>query len=706
MEQGGSSMYQVDHSKANKTGKIRVRVDNGHNTYYKKLENENLTLLKEISLLDNSDRSQKKEINNKNKIISANNTKMEYLRKIYEKPIGVEFYAPRYSLNVQNEDQAKYVDNLFKEQKVYHEEGRDVPREILEKLKTIGSAPERNQYISYLASVLIDLSGYKLEQDVSRIYNVPEDIFEDQSNISQEYIDFHAITMKEIIEESLEIIENPITIDLKGKKYIFTSAPASYTAIELYFKLLYNLGKRHNVDGFIFVGPWSKTIFLHKRSSSNTILDSVKKLIRDFKVFSLRSNLDVAEIIPDLTDLGVTFLDTIEDDKNIFLGYQLTHTSSKDPLSRFRDFDKDKNIFVYSPTVTFETRIYKNNIHNIVGSGSSSINLPRCRRTTTGYDSQFMNSMKYDSTGGHILNFDESGNLHCSTFHYNRVLKGILVNGELIKESYSATPPKCDLSVIVSDMHVQHMNINSFKALLHFLDTHRENIKRFVLNGDFFDNVILSHWKKDKILDQIKDNAKIPSFLHEIAYARKILKLILEKLNPETELIYKMGNHEVNSINKILQQPLMHALSNILDLENLLDLKNLGFRVINSRESYLIAGIDVFHGHEMNRVKGRKVFGRNNASGHIHRCSIDNDGVSLPGMQDPTSADFMPYFKQSWANGWAIINEYKGVGDKPEIILLSDEGVFNNFNSLQDSKQLEEIDLSIEKELTITYKLV
>ena len=704
MDKGVQDMYQIDHSKANVKGKLRVRVEHGHNTYYKRLEKEKADLEKEVKLLE-EDGKGKREITSKERIISSINTKILQLRELYNVPPGKKFYAKRYSLNVETKEQAEFVENLFKEEKDYHAEGTEPPAELLKRINALDQAPSKSEYLEYLAAILIDLSGYNLEQDIHMLYNVPEDQFHEQACVSDNYIEFHGITQADVIDEALDQIENPVIIELKNKKFIFTSAFTSFTAIDTFAKLMYNLAKRHKVDGIIVVGPWSKTIFLHKTSATNTILDSVKRILKDFNVYALRSNLDVAETIPELKRLGVTFVDKIEDDKNIFLGYKLSHASSKNQLGRYKDLDKAKNIFVYSTYVTTETQLYQDKIYNIIGSGSSSVNLPRSRRTTAGYDGQLLNSMKYDSTGGHLLTFDNDSNVHYSSFHYNRELKSILVNGERIETKFQAKPKKCDLSVIVSDMHVQHMNHSCFKALLDFLGKENKRIKRFILNGDFFDNVILSHWKRDSIHEQIEDSKKLGSFLHEIAYAKEVLRLILTKLDPKTELIYKMGNHEVNSLKKILGQSLLHSLGNMLDLANLLDLKGFGFKVIDSRKAFTVGGVTLFHGHEMNQVKGRQVFGRKNAKGHFHRCSVDNTGVVFPGFQTPESADFMPYFKQSWANGWSVINESEDIGDKPEFILLSEEGVYYDFDSLRNVADIEDVPISIEKKISITFNL-
>jgi len=705
MDKGVQDMYQIDHNKSNTTGRLRVRIENGHNTYYNQLEKEKTEIQKEVDALSGSDKNHKREIASKERVLSSLDTKMLQLRDMYDIPPGKKFYAKRYTFNVESEGQAIYVENLFKEQKAFHAEGKEPPAELIDKLDSLEKAPSKTNYLDYLGSILIDLSGYEVEHDINGIHQVPEDIFKEQSRVSENYLEYYNITHEDIVEEAINQIESPEIVTLKNKKFIFISAFNSFTAIDAYAKLIYNLAKRHNVDGIITVGPWSKTIFLHKTSATNTVLDSVKKLIRDFKVYSLRSNQDVAENIPELQKLGVIFVDTIEDDNNLFLGFKLTNTSSKNQISRYRDLDKAKNVFVYSSYVTTETQLCQDKIYNIIGSGSSSVNLPRSRRTTVGYDGQLLNSMKYDSTGGHLLTFDSESNVHYSSFHYNRELKSILINGERIQLNYLSKPKKCDLSVVVSDMHVQHMNPNCFKSLLYFLDKHKPYIKRFILNGDFFDNVVLSHWKKDRVDEQIADSKNIGSFLNEIAYAKEALRIMISKLDPSTELIYKMGNHEVNSFKKLLGQSLIHSLGNMLDLGVLLDLKGFGFKVINSRKSYIVSGVTLFHGHEMNQVKGRKTFGRKNAQGHLHRCSLDNNGIVFPGMQDPTSADFMPYYKQSWANGWSVINESEGIGDKPEFVLLTEDGKFHDFDSVQDVNDIEDVPIVIGKEMTITFKL-
>jgi len=692
-------MWQWDKSRLGYRDQIRVRVDHGHEIYYKSLEREKKQVLEEIEELNSDGKPHKAEINRKNSIINTITTQILQLRTMHEKGPGDDFNLPRHSVYVETEHQAEYVDKIFRECAAFEAEGKEVPAHLKELYDGAKAAPPRKEYLEEISDKLAMISLF----DAEIVKSYPEDQMHDQILSKEDYVEFHGITHNEIVETALEIILDPQVVSLKGKKFIFTGAFTSFTAITDYVKCLSKIADHEKIDGIITAGPWEKTIFLNKSSAVSTVKTEVAKLIKKYPVYALRSNQDSPIVISKLKAMGVTFVRKIEDDKNIFSNYKLSHVSSKDQLSRFRDLGVPKNIFTYTSYVAFETHLNNDEIHYIVGSGSSSVNIGRSQPWVISFDSQAFNSEKYDSTGGHLLTFDENCNVNCASFHYNRDIDGVLLNGNFFGSSKKIKP--CSLHVVISDTHISHMNKHCFQGFLDFLHKYKKYIKTLVINGDFFDSCVLSHWDEKRFNEQMKKKMSVISFMHEATRARIALQDIKNQLLPKTKLIYKMGNHEVNSLKKILDKSLLHFLDNLLDLKVLLGLEDLGYTVIDSRKSFKVAGIPFIHGHEKNRPKARKEHSRKNVTGHWHRCSLDNNGVCLPGMQDCTKADYMPYYKQNWKNGWAVLHEYEGVGEKPQLMLMSDEYTYYDLESNKVAvKKPYESELPNSVDLKITLK--
>ena len=690
-------MWQWDRSRSAYQDQIRVRVDHGHVLYYSRLEREKLTLLKEIEELRADDSSHKIEINRKQKLILSIETLLLQLRSLHGIEPGELFTLPRHSMYVETPHQAEFVDRIFRERAAYEAEGKEVPPALIELYNSIKTAPPRKEYLEGIAEDLAILSNF----DTDIIADYPEDHYLDQILHKNNYLSFHDISYNEIVSKAIEVVKEPSLVDLKNKTVIFTGAFTSFTAISNFVKCLDKIGQHEKIDAIITAGPWEKTIFLNKSSVIHKVKSEVKKLIQKFPIYALKSNQDSAVVTSELKKMGVKFVYKIEDKKNIFSNYKLSHVSSKDQLARFRDMGVAKNIFTYTSYVAFETHLNKDEIFYIVGSGSSSVNTPRSKPWVISFESQVFNSVKYDSTGGHLLKFDSKLNVHCSSFHYNRDLNGVFLNGHFFSPTQKTK--RSDLHVIISDTHITHMNRYCFQGFLDFIEKEKEYIKTLVINGDFFDSCVLSHWDEKKIREQIKNKINIISFLHEATRARLALEDIKKRLHPNTRLIYKMGNHEINSLRKILDKSLLHFLDNLLDLKVLLGLDEMGFEIIDSRKSFKVAGIPFIHGQEKNRAKARKEHSRKNVLGHWHRCCIDNNGVCLPGMQDWEDADYMPYYKQNWKNGWAVLHELDGVGEKPQLMLFSAENSYYDFDTY--IKVAEPYNSQLPKEVTLTIPL-
>lgn len=673
-----------------KTGKFRVRYHFGHNTYYSLLNREKIRIVKE----------QKGQSEEKRKLLVSQliqiNLKIEELERKFGKPVNIQ---TRRSFNCTNRWQAELIEKLFVDAYKHEARGEQIPPYLEKELKRLKDAPYRLDYLEEIAYMFASFSGF----NPSVIHNLDYELFLKQSDIDLDWLEQFSITPKEVRKIALTTCFDNETVQLKGKTYIFTGAFVSYTVCEDYVNCLLKLAEANKVDGIIVAGPWIKEIFLHKTSETQRVLNSVRNLASKVKIYAIRSNRDVPELIPLLKEIGVNFVSKIEDENNIFLGHQFSKISQKDQLHRYRDFSVDKNIFVYSSYVAFEPQLRNNNIRYIVGSGSSSYNIPRARTWSMAYDSARFNSEKFDSIGGHILRFDEEGQVYPTNFYYNSKAKAIFSNGNIY--GIKGDPQKGNLHVLISDIHGGTVDKKAFSGVLYFIEKHSDRIKSICINGDFFDNSLLCHHNTNKIDLQIEAKEKHTSFLHEVATARLLLTSIVEKLGinrNKVKLIFKLGNHDINSINKITNMPVLHFLNTFLDIKNLLGLSELGFEVIDSKKPFFIGDIPIFHGHELTRTKASQILGKVSVMGHLHRGRIDNYGTILPTLQDQKQVEYLRYYKTDWTKGWATITEYSGVFEKPELIIMQNDK-FYDFDKLV--KITRSFKIKTPKDIQFSYKL-
>jgi hypothetical protein len=677
-----------------KNGKYRVRYDFGHNKYYRFLLKKEIKIEKKLESLNQAIR--KKPVEEKLILKELESIKKEILvlENKFGKPVNIK---TRRSFNCRNQWQAEYAEKLFKDAHDHEAEGKEIPDYLEKAIESLQDAPFRQDFLQELGYQLASVSGLVPEVIFEFDYN----LFLSQADINLIWLENFQIAPNEVKKAALAICSDQETIELKDKTFLFTGSFMSFTACEDYIKCLHKLAKEVSADGIIVIGPWTKYIFLHKTAQQQKVMNAVKKLAEDnIKIYAIRSNIESADLIPNLKELGITFLTKIEDENNLFLSHKFSRSPRKDELIRFRDYSINKNLFVHTSYVAFEPVLRKENVRYIVGSGSSSFFTPSSRIWANSYDGQRINAEKYSNIGGHILRFDKKGDVFPSSFFYNMKSKSICVNGL----AYPVKGDKEDalLHVMISDVHSKIMDRKAFNGFLHFLDKNKQKIKSLSINGDFFDNIMLCHHNENNISAQIKDKIAHKSFLHEIAQARYVLELIVNKLKPDVQLYFKMGNHEVNSIKRILQKPLLHFLDTLLDMDTLLGLSKMGFEIIDARKPYYVGEIPIFHGHEMHRNKATRIHGSDNVSGHSHRGTIDNNGTILPTFQSCESATYLNYAHEPWTTGWAVLHEYKGYVSRPELILIQKDSFFD-FDTIYKIKN--DFVENIPKELTIKFNL-
>lgn len=683
-------------------GKFRVRFEFGHNKYYGHLLQQQIKLEKKLISLKSAARKKEVEIKRTEKELETILGKILTLEKEFGKPV---FIKTRRSFNCRNDWQAELVEKLFRDAHDFEAEGKELPDYLIKTIQGQKDAPYRADFVEELGYQLAMVSGNRSEV----VENFSFSIFTSQADINEEWIEYFGIQAEEVKSAAVlfcsKLNSDIETITLKGKTYLFTGSFMGITVCEDYVKALHKLAKAKKVDGIIVAGPWVKYIFLHKTAKTQKVLDSVKKLAEDdIKIYALRSNIESADLIPELKELGITFVTKIEDENNIFLSHKFSRKSNKDQLGTWRDYTIAKNLFVHTSYVAFEPILRDDKLRYIVGSGSSSFATPTSRIWANSFDGQRIASEKYDSIGGHILRFDLKGEVYPSSFHFSEKTKSILVNGDVYTAGISKST-KADLHVIISDVHAKIMDRKAFNGFLQFLDKHKAQIKSLSINGDFFDNKLLCHHDEHNIKSQIENKIKHKSFLHEVAHSRLVLSMMLDKLGKyrkNIKLIFKMGNHEVNSLGSLKKKTITHFLDTMLNLDDLLGLGDMGFEIIDSRKPFKIGKVTLYHGHEMQRAKAARNHGKESVCGHSHRGIIDNLGTILPTMQRAEETDYLSWHIEPWTIGWAVLHEYKGHVTRPEFILYKENKYFDFDKLIEVTKPVKD---DVPKQISITYNL-
>ena len=171
-------------------------------------------------------------------------------------------------------------------------------------------------------------------------------------------------------------------------------------------------------------------------------------------------------------------------------------------------------------------------------------------------------------------------------------------------------------ALIIGDIH-------GYKHTPHlrdfFLWAKENKCDTIILNGDIMDCEDLGRWPKME---------KVANFQSEIQLIRELLADIHD-LFPKARKIYKKGNHELWWDKQLWNQNpnLMQAaaVSERLNLDDLLMLKDFGFEYVEDRQPIELGILLLNHGHEAKRggmyiAKSMlEYYKRDNAFNHFHR---------------------------------------------------------------------------------------
>jgi len=240
--------------------------------------------------------------------------------------------------------------------------------------------------------------------------------------------------------------------------------------------------------------------------------------------------------------------------------------------------------------------------------------------------------------------------------------------------------------VVQPDLHFPEHDQAALNAFLKFVEWYKPH--GYVNLGDFLEMESVSHWPAK--------NPKPRRLVPEIKGARKLLVDIDKALGPQC--IYKrflIGNHE-----DFLDQLLILRISEIYDgieeigvglrIQDLLGLKDLGYRVVPLNEILRLGDLHYIHGYytyKYHAAKHLDVFGVNLCYGHGHDTQLYS-GVSVKGVHEAFSigclrslnASFMKGKPNNWVLAFGIV-EYRIDGTYTKYVPIIIDGKFS-FNGI------------------------
>lgn len=217
--------------------------------------------------------------------------------------------------------------------------------------------------------------------------------------------------------------------------------------------------------------------------------------------------------------------------------------------------------------------------------------------------------------------------------------------------------------LIISDVHVP---FHDRTALLAALDHGvAAGCKHVCINGDFYDFYKISQWERDPEMRNPQQ---------ELDTGRPILEQIA-KAFPGRH-VYKIGNHEDRYERHLASVSPELAMCRAFRLVRFLELEDIGFEMVASKQEYAIGKLPVYHGHELpkgltNPVNiARGVYLRTQDPGlvgHWHKTSDHTETSARKGRMTVTHSqgclcDLKPGYApvNSWNHGFAIVDVAAG----------------------------------------------
>ena len=190
-------------------------------------------------------------------------------------------------------------------------------------------------------------------------------------------------------------------------------------------------------------------------------------------------------------------------------------------------------------------------------------------------------------------------------------------------------PKRYEMAVVLPDMHVPFHDEQALAPVIRFIQDYKP--QKIIQAGDMYDFYELSKFDKDpKREKHLQD---------EIDEGKQIWRR-LKYASPRSELILIEGNHERRLHKYLMRNPELHSLTS-LRLENVLEVKSLGVKVVLAEDDYFLnENLLVTHGASDDGCK------LSTKSGYTANANLLKKGVSgLQGHSHRLGASFKSDYK-------------------------------------------------------------
>lgn len=232
--------------------------------------------------------------------------------------------------------------------------------------------------------------------------------------------------------------------------------------------------------------------------------------------------------------------------------------------------------------------------------------------------------------------------------------------------------------VVQPDTHIPNEDKTAVKVFCNFLKDYKPH--GLINLGDFMEMGSVSHWGTNG-----------NKFTQEVKYAREVLKQIGNAAG--TQCIFKryiIGNHE-DWLNQYLSLKVpelgnLEEIGTSLKFEDLVGLKDLGYRVIPLNEILRVGNAHFIHGYYTGMSHAKKhldIFGVNIYYGHLHDVQ-SYSGVSVKGTHEAMSlgclcklqATFLKGKPNNWSHAFGIY-EFRFDGSYTRYVPIIVDGEFS-----------------------------
>lgn len=237
--------------------------------------------------------------------------------------------------------------------------------------------------------------------------------------------------------------------------------------------------------------------------------------------------------------------------------------------------------------------------------------------------------------------------------------------------------------VVQPDTHVPEEDKKAISVFCNFLKDYKPHA--LINLGDFMEMGSVTHWENTA-------DSKPRRLVPEAKKGRALLERIGKAAGPQCVIKrFIMGNHE-DWLNQYLNSKIPEVMEELSDLgielsiQNLLNLKELGYRVIPLNEILKIGRAHFIHGYYTGTHHASKhlsVFGCNLYYGHLHDVQC-HSGVSVKGVHEAMSlgclrtmnAPFLKGKPNNWQHAFMII-EFRHDGSYTRYVPIIVDGSFS-----------------------------